>query len=331
MEQQTAQKEFSLIIPVFNEEQILPLLCKKLAEELDSWVAGEWEVIFVDDGSSDRTFQLILQQQEKDPRFKAVMLSRNFGHQAAVSVGLNYADAKYTGVIDADLQDPLPVLQKLYEASTRSGANVAFGVRHERDAPWLLSLSYKIFYRFMGLFSDHPWPVDAGDFCVIDRRAILILRSMPETSRILRGLRSWIGLRQMAIPYVRPRRQAGRSKYNLVRLIRLALDSIVSFTSAPLQFAVICGFSTGLICLFISLLFLLNRLFPSFTIFGYSIGASPGTATIAILLSLVSAMNFFCLGIVGQYLAVILKEVKRRPQAIVQQTVGDLKAIDAIN
>src|SRR3981081_4418976 len=112
MEQQTAQKEFSLIIPVFNEEQILPLLCKKLAEELDSWVAGEWEVIFVDDGSSDRTFQLILQQQEKDPRFKAVMLSRNFGHQAAVSVGLNYADAKYTGVIDADLQDPLPVLQK---------------------------------------------------------------------------------------------------------------------------------------------------------------------------------------------------------------------------
>ena len=328
MDHTFSNKEFSLIIPAFNEEQVLPLLCQALAGELDSWVTGQWEVIFVDDGSTDRTVQLMLQQHEKDPRFKAVVLSRNFGHQAAVATALQYASSEFVGVIDADLQDPLPVLRELYDACARSGANVAFGVRQQRDAPWLLDLSYKAFYRFMSRFSDHPWPIDAGDFCVLDRRAVLILRSMPESSRILRGLRSWIGLHQAAIPYTRPRRRAGQSKYNFVQLTKLAVDSIVSFTSAPLQFGVICGLSTALICVLISLLFLINRLFPTFTIFGYSIGARPGTATTVILVSLLFAINFFCLGIMGQYLAVVLKEVKRRPQAVVQQTIGDLRTFD---
>lgn len=328
MRHDLTSRDFSLVIPAFNEEQVLALLLERLTEELDTWTGVEWEVVIVDDGSTDRSVELILRQHAKDQRFKAVVLSRNFGHQAAVSTGLAYADARFIGVIDADLQDPLDVLRQLYEACANSGANIAYGVREARDAPFLLSVCYKAFYRFMNRFSDHPWPIDAGDFGVIDQRAVSILRSLPEAGRVLRGLRSWIGLRQVGIAYVRPRRQAGRSKYNFMLLAKLAIDSVVSFTSAPLQLAVFCGLSTGLFCLMIGALFLANRLFPSFTVFGYSIGASPGTATIVILICLVSAMNFFCLGIMGQYLAIVLREAKRRPQAIVQQIIGDLPAND---
>jgi dolichol-phosphate mannosyltransferase len=177
----------------------------------------------------------------------------------------------------------------------------------------------------MNRFSDHPWPIDAGDFCLIDRRALAILLALPESARILRGLRSWIGLRQVAVPYERPPRAAGTSKYNLTRLSRLAIDSIVSFSTAPLQFAAWCGLSMSAVCMVLTVLFLLNRVFPEFTLFGYSIGASPGIATTVILLGLVSAINFFCLGIIGQYLALVLREVKRRPQAVVDQTFGALR------
>jgi glycosyltransferase involved in cell wall biosynthesis len=317
--------ELSVVIPAFNEEQVLPLLFNTLVAELDGWVKGHWEVVFVDDGSSDKTVQLIHEQNGLDPRFKAVILSRNFGHQPAVSCGVAYAQGRFVGIIDADLQDPLPILQQLYRACSVHGANVAFGVRQRRDASVLLKLTYKSFYRFMNRFSEHPWPVDAGDFCVMDRTAVNAVLALPETGRILRGLRSWVGLHQVAIEYERPRRQAGNSKYNLFRLSRLAIDSIVNFSSAPLLLAVWSGLSMSVLCAIIIVFFLINRLYPSFSILGYSTGASPGTATIVTLVSLLFAINFFCLGIIGQYLAIVLKEVKRRPQAVVQQVVGQLK------
>jgi dolichol-phosphate mannosyltransferase len=317
--------EFSVIIPVYNEEEILPKLFPALTAAFDFWVNGFWEVIFVDDGSTDRTAVLIAQHNASDPRFKSVRLSRNFGHQAAVSSGLVFAAGRYIGVIDADLQDPIDILRAMYEACRTEACNVAYGVRRKREVPFLLDLSYKTFYRFMNRFSDYPWPVDAGDFCVIDRRALLLLLRLPESARILRGLRSWIGLRQMAFSYERPKRAAGRSKYNLVRLIRLAVDSIVGFSLAPLQFAVVAGLCTSFFCVLITGLFLLNRLLPEFTLFGYSVGASPGIATVVILVSFLSAINFFCLAIMGQYLAMVLREAKRRPQAIVQELIGEVR------
>ena len=316
--------EFSVVVPVYNEEAVLPKLVSALSAALDSWVIGRWEVIFVDDGSKDRTAQLLTATNETDPRFKSVRLSRNFGHQAAVSTGLAFAAGRFVGVIDADLQDPLDVLGKMYEACRAGACNVAYGVRETRQAPMLLELCYRMFYRFMNRFSDHPWPVDAGDFCVLDRNALRLLLRLPETTRILRGLRSWIGLRQMPFRYDRPKRIAGTSKYNLSRLSRLALDSVIGFSMAPLQFAVIAGFVTSFFCALITALFFVNRLFPKFTLFGYSVGASPGVATIVILISLVSAINFFCLAIVGQYLSLVLREVKRRPQAIVHELVGEI-------
>jgi polyisoprenyl-phosphate glycosyltransferase len=321
----TNEVEFSVIIPVYNEEEVLPGLFRILAQALSSWVHGHWEVIFIDDGSGDQTPFLIVRQNAADPRFKAVRFSRNFGHQAAISTGLAYAEGRYVGVIDADLQDPIDVLRQMYEACRDGNCNVAYGVREKRDVPVLLDLSYKSFYRFMNRFSDHPWPVDAGDFCVLDRRALRLLLSLPETTRILRGLRSWIGLRQMAFSYHRPKRIAGSSKYNFVRLARLAMDSIVGFSTAPLQFAVVSGLSTSFLCVVMTGLFFVNRLLPRFTIFGYSVGANPGVATIVILVSFLSAINFLCLGIVGQYLALVLQEVKRRPQAIIMEVIGEVR------
>jgi dolichol-phosphate mannosyltransferase len=315
---------FSLIVPAYNEQEVLPQLFGALSHSLSSWVHGDWEVIFVDDGSEDNTAHLIAGQNNVDARFKGLRLSRNFGHQAAVSTGLAYAGGQYIGVVDADLQDPIEVLSALYRACSDRGFNIAYGVRKKRAAPFLLDFCYKSFYRFMNRFSDHPWPIDAGDFCVIDRRALAILLALPETARILRGLRSWIGLRQLAVPYERPRRAAGTSKYNIARLSRLAIDSIIGFSTAPLQLAVWCGLSMGVVCLVLTILFLFNRVLPGFTLFGYSLTASPGVATTVILLSFVSATNFFCLGIIGQYLALVLREVKRRPQAVVDQTFGAL-------
>jgi polyisoprenyl-phosphate glycosyltransferase len=317
--------EFSLIVPVYNEEEVLPKLFEVLSASLGTWVHGDWEVILVDDGSRDKTAILIVGQNRIDPRFKLVKLSRNFGHQPAVATGLAYAGGRYVGVVDADLQDPIEILRRLYEGCSSGEFNVTYGVRQKREVPLLLDVCYKSFYRFMGRFSDHPWPVDAGDFCVIDRLALDNLLALPESTRILRGLRSWIGLRQLAIPYERPRRTAGTSKYNFFRLTRLAIDSVVGFSSIPLQVAVWFGLSMSAFCAFVMVLFFLNRVFPEFTLFGYSIGASPGIATTVILLTLVSAINFFCLGIIGQYLGLVLKEVKRRPQAIVQQIVGDVR------
>jgi glycosyltransferase involved in cell wall biosynthesis len=316
---------FSLIIPAYNEEAVLNRLFGDLETELSSWVQGGWEVIFVDDGSTDGTTEIISNKNTEDHRFKAVLLSRNFGHQAAVSTGLSYAQGKFIGIIDADLQDPLEVLEQMYQACQEGRCNVAYGVRQQRHAPLFLDLSYKVFYRFMNRFSDHPWPVDAGDFCVLDRQTVDLLLQLPENTRILRGLRSWIGLKQLAFPYHRPARAAGRSKYNLIRLTHLALDSMVGFSSAPLQFAVLCGLCVSVLCGLTTALFTLNRLFPSFTVFGYSVGANPGVATIVILVLLTSAFNFLCLGIIGQYLALVVREVKRRPQSVVLRTVGQLQ------
>jgi glycosyltransferase involved in cell wall biosynthesis len=326
MEHLEASKvEFSVIIPAYNEEQVLPRLFPVLMQNFNSWVQGEWEIIFIDDGSSDQTAFLIACQNATDPRFKAISLSRNFGHQAAVSTGLAYASGKLICVCDADLQDPVEVLQRMYEACRAGICNVAYGVRGKRKVPVLLDVSYKTFYRFMNRFSDHPWPLDAGDFCVLDRTALRLLLSLPETTRILRGLRSWIGLRQMPFAYDRPKRAAGTSKYSFVRLTRLAMDSVIGFSTAPLRFAVAGGLCTSLLCALMTGLFLLNRLVPSFTLFGYSVGASPGVATIVILVLLVSAINFFCLAIIGEYLALVLREVKRRPQAIIREVIGDVR------
>jgi dolichol-phosphate mannosyltransferase len=314
-----------VIVPCYNEEEMLPEFFSAVVPALERSAAGRWAILCVDDGSQDSTFAVISKWHQRDPRITGVRLSRNFGHQAALSVGLAYAHGQYLGIMDCDLQDPVEVLVQLYESCVRDDLDVCFGVRETRDAPVLLRGAYSVFYRIMHNVADHDWPRDVGDFCVISARCQTALLSLPEQSRMLRGLRSWVGFRQSGIPYDRPARLRGTSKYTVARLLALALQGLISFSHIPLRLASLMGVGMAGLSILMAIAFLINRLFPKVSLFGYWVGANPGIATVVVLTSFTLSILFVCLGIVGEYLIVLLHEIKRRPTAIVQAVVGDLR------
>ena len=190
---------YSVVVPCFNEEQALPILLEQLVPALQRATEGAWEIIFVDDGSADNTQQIIRSSSRREPRIKGLVLSRNFGHQPAVTTGLSYACGEYIGVVDADLQDPVDILIQCFSKASEHALDVVYAVRQHREGNLLLRALYKVFYYFIDTIAEHPWPLDAGDFSVISRRAANILRQFPENVRIFRGLRSWIGLKQSAV------------------------------------------------------------------------------------------------------------------------------------
>jgi glycosyltransferase involved in cell wall biosynthesis len=316
--------DFSIVIPCYNEEEAIPALLSGLVPCLEQCIGRGWEIIFVDDGSRDRSLDLIGSAHASDRRIKAIALSRNFGHQAALSCGLSFASGEIIGVMDCDLQDTPEVLLKLYSRVKDENFDVCYGVRGRREASTLKNACYRVFYRIMRALSEHPWPEDAGDFSVFNRRVHRAILSLPETVRVLRGLRSWVGFRQTEIAVERPQRKHGTTKYNFFRLWSLALSSLTGFSYVPLRMASMIGMAMGFFSLLLATLFLLNRWIPAFTLFGYNIGANPGTTTIILFLAIVSSMLFFCLGIMGEYLVVLLKEVKGRPIAIAEGLIGDL-------
>jgi dolichol-phosphate mannosyltransferase len=315
---------FSVVIPCFNEEEALPALLAELVPQLEEHVGTAWEIVFVDDGSRDRTLELIVRANQCDARVKGVALSRNFGHQPAVACGLAFASGDVVGVMDCDLQDTPDVLMQLYARVHDEGLDVCYGVRQRRQTSMVKNLLYRTFYRTMRVLSEHPWPEDAGDFSVFNRRVHRTILSLPETVRVLRGLRSWVGFRQAEIAVSRPERKHGTTKYSLFRLWTLALGSFTGFSYVPLRVASVIGIAMGFISLLLGTLFLLNRLLPSFTMLDYYIGANPGTTTIILYLSIISSMLFFCLGIMGEYLVILVKEAKGRPTAIADRLIGDL-------
>ncbi len=309
-----------VVIPCYNEEESIPVLVEKLTPVLEQETGGSWEIVFVDDGSKDATARLIWDLHAKDARYRGVRLSRNFGHQPAVWTGLQHARGECIGVIDCDLQDPPDVLMQLYRKVAHEGYDVANGVRGKREeCPWWLRVSYAAFYRFMRSLAEHDYTRDSGDFCVINRRAHQALMSLGEATPVHRGLRSWVGFRQAQVRYQRPPRLHGHSKYNLHRLLALAMNNMVNFSTAPLRLATWVGLIMGVVTLIAAALFLVNRLFPSFSVFGYYVGTNPGTATLVLYLSFIASALFFCMGILGEYLAVVVKEVKKRPVAVVAE------------
>lgn len=314
----------SLVVPCYNEEDALPHLIATMVPLLEKSIGTDWEIVFVNDGSRDRTLELIGLENQRDRRIKGVSLSRNFGHQAALTCGLAFASGDVVGVMDCDLQDSPDVLLQLFRKVKDEGYDVAYAVRRRREAAWIKEVCYKTFYRIMHALSEHPWPEDAGDFSVFNRRVHHTILALPETVRVLRGLRSWVGFRQCEIAVDRPDRKHGVTKYSWLRLISLALTSLTGFSYVPLRLASMLGLGMGVFSLILGTLFLINRSFPHFTILSYWIGANPGTTTIILYLSIVSSMLFFCLGIMGEYLVVMLKELKRRPTAIAHVLVGEL-------
>jgi len=304
---------------------MLPAFFDAARPILERATDGQWAILCVDDGSHDATFDSIADWHRRDGRICGVRLSRNFGHQAALSVGLAYARGQFVGIMDCDLQDPVEVLAELYGKCVREELDVCYGIRGRRDAPLLLRAAYSVFYRIINKAADHEWPRDVGDFCVMSTRVQQSLLALPEQSRMLRGLRSWVGFRQAGISYDRPARLRGTSKYNVARLIALALQGLISFSHIPLRIASFMGILMGLFSVLFGALILINRLFPQFTLFGYWVGANAGMASVLLFLSFTVSVLFVCLGIVGEYLIVVVQELKRRPAAIIASVTGDLR------
>jgi len=306
----------SLIIPAFNEEENLPQLYERLTAASDLWKMP-FEVILIDDGSTDKTLHMLRELHQKDPRFKYLSFSRNFGHQTAISAGLCYAAGDVVAILDADLQDPPEELPRFLD-KWREGYQVIYGVRRKRKEHLLKRMSYFLFYRLMAWMSSIEIPLDAGDFCIMDRVVVDHLNQLPERNRFVRGLRSWIGYRQIGIPYERHSRFAGEVKYTLRKLIRLALDGIINFSYRPLEIVGAFGFLVAIFSFLGIVFFLLHRILD-FKIFGYSPQDVPGFTSLILAVLFIGGVQLFTLGLFGEYIGRIFDEIKQRPHYIVQE------------
>lgn len=302
----------SVVIPIYNEEATLDALVERLERALGD--AGfDYEVVFVDDGSRDRSAAKLRSHHARNPRLKCILLSRNFGHQVAVTCGLDHAQGDAVIVMDGDLQDPPEVLPALV-ARWREGYDVVYAVRRRRKERWAKVAAYKAFYWLLRRVSYVDIPLDSGDFSLMDRRVVDLLAAMPERNRFVRGLRSWVGLRQTAFEYERDARFAGESKYSLAKLVRLAFDGLVSYSFAPLRLVSNLGMLVSLSALVYMMYLLMARLFGDVTIQGW-------TSTVVIVLFL-GGIQLLALGIIGEYIGRIFDEVKQRPQYVIGDSLG---------
>lgn len=302
----------SVVIPIFNEEETLEALYERLSPALVA-LGETFEVLFVNDGSRDGSERLLREFHQRDPRFKSIHFSRNFGHQTAITCGYDYARGSAVIAMDGDLQDPPEVLAGLVER-WRAGYEVVYAVRQKRKEGLLKRSSYKAFYWLLHKVSYLDIPLDSGDFSLIDRRVIDILGSMPERNRFVRGLRTWAGFRQVGFEYAREARYAGESKYNLAKLFKLAFDGLVSYSYVPLRLVSNVGLVVSATALAYMGYLLVARLFGGTPIEGW-------TSTVVIVLFL-GGVQLLSLGVIGEYIGRIFEEVKQRPHYVVRETVG---------
>ena len=307
-----AGRTLSVIIPVYNEEAVLETLFQRL-EDIAANLDMAVEFLFVNDGSRDCSMELLLDFHHRDVRCKIVEFSRNFGHQAALSAGLAEATGDCAVLIDADLQDPPELITELLE-KWRSGYDVVYAIRRNRKENFLKRMAYAGFYRLFALLADIEMPLDSGDFCLLDRAVIDQLNAMPERGRFLRGLRTWVGYRQIGVPYERDARLAGKSKYSYRMLFALASDGIFTFSSVPLRLASYLGALVGVAAVAILGWALLQKLR------GDELPA--GWASLMCVVLGLSSIQLFGLGILGQYVGAIHMEVKRRPAYVMRRRIG---------
>jgi glycosyltransferase involved in cell wall biosynthesis len=308
-----SRPQYSLVLPIFNEEQTIPELVRRLGQLIEQ-MDGEAEVILVDDGSSDSSYELMVAARETDPRFKLLRLSRNFGHQVAVTAGLDVASGDAVIVMDSDLQDPPEVALDL-AARWREGYDVVYAVRTERHGESRFKEATAAgFYRLFKRMSDVDVPLDVGDFRLVDRRALDAFRSMRESNRYVRGMFSWIGFRQVGVPFTREERFAGETKYPLRKMIKFATDGIVSFSAYPLRVALKLGFLVSAFSFVLGIVFLVSQLAGLYSV--------PGLASIAVFVAFLGGIQLLLIGIMGEYVARIHDEVKGRPLYLVSDARG---------
>lgn len=306
----------SVAIPVHNEESVLPELFRRLRTVLDDLPGGPHEMLFVDDGSTDRTFEMLAEAAREDSRIIAISLSRNFGHQAAITAALDHVTGDASVVMDADLQDVPEAIPEFVE-KYRQGYDVVYAQRVRRKEPLLLRACYFVFYRMMARLSDIRLPLDSGDFGLMSRRVVDQLRRMPEHHRYLRGMRSWVGYRQTGVLIERAERHSGRSKYSLMRLLKLALDGVFAFSIVPIRAAALVG----------TLVMIISTLYVFYSLYAkLFLKESPqGFTALIVSVTFLSGIVLFFLGVVGEYVGRIYEETKARPQYVIGRTAGSVQ------
>lgn len=309
----------AVAIPVHNEESVLAELLRRVRAVLDTIPGGPHQIVLVDDGSTDRTVELLEEEARSDGRILVVALSRNFGHQAALTAALDYVRGDAAMVMDGDLQDA-PEAIPIFMEKFLEGYDVVYAQRTGRKECWPLRACYFLFYRLLARLSDVRLPVDSGDFGLMSRRVIEHLRRMPEHHRYLRGLRSWVGFRQVGVEVERAERHAGRSKYSFWRLLKLASDGLFAFSIVPIRAAAILGAAA----VAFSSLFALYSLYAKFVLH-----QSPRGFTAQVLLfTFLTGVLLFFLGIIGEYVGRVYEEVKARPHYIVGRLIGNVSSLE---
>lgn len=314
------QPVISVIAPIYNEEKNIPELYRRVCEVMDS--TGEtWEMVMIDDGSTDNSVALIRELAGKDSRVRPVVFARNFGHQIAVTAGMDYSLGQAVVIIDADLQDPPEVIQEMI-ARWREGYEVVYAVRTEREGEsWFKLFTASLFYRLIYRITDVDIPLDTGDFRLLDRQVVDVLKKMRERHRFLRGMSAWVGFKQIGVNYKRRARFAGQTKYPFRKMFRLAVNAITGFSYFPLQLATYIGFFSAGISILAIPIVIAMRLAGSQAFFGQA------TTLIAVLF--LGGVQLISLGILGEYIGRLYDEAKGRPLYIVRSEPGQENQVDA--
>ncbi len=308
-----ARPTLSLVLPVYDEEQVIPELHQQLQEFLKA-LATDAEVVFVDDGSRDATFELLQKLVEQDARYRILSFSRNFGHQTAITAGVDHARGEAVVVMDADLQDPPSVVLEMM-LKWREGYDVVYGKRQSRAGEtFFKKITAKAFYRLFAAMIPIQVPLDTGDFRLMSRRVVLTLRALRETHRFVRGMVSWVGFRQTAVLYDRPARFAGTTKYPLRKMVRFAVDGITSFSVLPLRFSTYLGVTMSALSVLYAIWAVIVHFFLKRTV--------PGWTATVVLISLLASVQLLMIGILGEYVGRIYEEVKRRPLYVIRDRVN---------
>jgi glycosyltransferase involved in cell wall biosynthesis len=302
----------SIAIPAFNEADVLPELLQRVGSLLDGLPGGPHELVIVDDGSTDDTLAILEQASMRDDRILVVALARNFGHQPALTAALDHITGDVAVVMDADLQDA-PEVVPLMLQHYREGYDVVYAQRASRPEGPLLRACYFLFYRTLAALAEVQLPLDSGDFALLSRRVVLHLRRMPEHHRYLRGLRTWVGFRQLGLPVSRQRRASGSSKYSLLRLIKLATDGLFAFSTIPLRVASAIGATAIVAC----------SLFAVYAVYAKLVlDQSPkGFTALFVAITFLAGVQLLFLGVIGEYLGRVYEEVKGRPLYVVERRV----------
>jgi dolichol-phosphate mannosyltransferase len=309
----------SIVIPIFNEEENLQNLYTRLTAAAPSW-GEDYEIVLVDDGSRDSSLTMMRVMAEKDAHVRVVKLSRNFGHQPAISAGIKTAKGDAIVIMDGDLQDPPEELHRFLD-KWREGYEVVYAIRTKRKEGFFKKMAYSTFYRILAWISDIEIPLDSGDFCVMDRKVVNVLvHEMPEQLRFVRGMRAFAGFKQIGVTYERAERAAGEVKYTFKKLVQLALDGLFGFSSFPLRLATYMGFIISIPSFFLGIFFVLHRLI-GFKVFGHAPEETPGTASLAVGMYFLGGVILIILGILGEYIGRIYIEVKKRPFFVIDEVI----------